>query len=467
MLACSHIWNEQGIKGMGATRQLVDFIIGTKYEDLPPEAINTAKGCILDYIGVSLVGSVQPIAKVLESYLKVVGGTPRSTVIGLGTKTSSVHAAFANGAIGHAIDYDDNALIAQAHPTVTILPAVLALAEATGVTGKEVLLAYTVGYETFSKLGAALNPSHWYKGFHSTGTFGTYGAVAGASKLLKLDSEQMTNAFGIAGSSASGLKQNFGTMTKPFHAGHAAEGGVKAALLAKDGFTAAKDVLEGRLGFARVMAEKQDLTVFANLGAPWGIVDSGGVNTSPFIKPFPSCGATHAAMEALFSLIREYDIKPDKVKFVDAGMNLGGVESLPYAEPIDSLQGKFSMQFCLAIVLLERKAGLAQFTDEKVRDPKTRKLMKRIALSVDPDLAESLPLELCDKTATVRIRMTDGREYKRTADLRHLTWGEITSKFEECVSSMLKEDEIRKMIDLTTNLERLKDLSPLVELIHR
>ena len=452
---------------MGATQQLVDFIIGTKYEDLPPEAIHTAKGCILDYLGVSLLGSIQPIAKILESYLKVVGGTPQSTIIGSGSKTSSVQAAFVNGTLGHAIDYDDNALIAQAHPTVTIFPAVLALGEATGAKGQDILLSYILGYETFSKMGMALNPSHWYRGFHSTGTFGTYGAVASASKVLGLDSEQMTNAFGIAGSSASGLKQNFGTMTKPYHAGHAAEGGVKAALLSKNGFTAAKDVLEGRLGFARVTAEKQDLTVFSKLGTPWGIVYSGEVDTSPFIKPFPSCGATHAAMEALFSLIREYDIKPDEVEWVNAGMNLGGVESLPYLEPMDSLQGKFSMQFCLAVALLERRAGLPQFTDVKVRDPKTRELMKRIVLSVDPDLSKSLPLELCDHTATVRMRMKNGREYKQTASLRHLPWEEITSKFEECVSSILAKEDAKKIIDLTANLERLKDLSPLMELLHR
>ena len=187
---------------MGATRKLVDLLIGAKYEQLPDEAIGTAKGCILDCMGVCLAGSVQPVANVLASYLKEVGGAPQSTVLGLGVKTSPVNAALTNGTLGHAIDYDDHTLISISHPTVTILPAVLALGEATGATGKDVLLAFIVGYETFSKLGMAFNPSHWYKGFHATGTFGTYGAVAAAAKLLKLDEEQMTNAFGIAGSEA-------------------------------------------------------------------------------------------------------------------------------------------------------------------------------------------------------------------------------------------------------------------------
>ena len=380
---------------MEATKKLCNFVLKTKYEDLPEKSINIAKGCILDCIGVSLAACVHPIAEILESYLKELGGTPRSTVIGSGTKTSPVNAALVNGTLGHALDYDDFALPAIAHPTVTIFPTVLALGESIGVTGKDVLLAFVLGYETFCKIGAVINPSHWYKGFHATGTFGAYGAVAAASKLLNLDEVQTTNAFGIVGSLASGLKQNIGTMTKPLHAGHAAEGGVKAALLAKRGFTAAKDVFEGRMGFAKLMADSQDFSVVDKFGNPWEIVDP-----APFIKPHPSCGGTHAAMNAMFSLINEYDIKPDEVEHLDAGMNPGGLEELIYSEPKSAFQARFSIQFCLAILLLERKGRLAQFTDEKVRDPKIVELMKRITLSVDPELTESLALEWGGKTTT-------------------------------------------------------------------
>lgn len=445
---------------MGATEKLVDFIIKTKYEDLPEEAINMAKQCFLDCIGVSLAGCVQPIAKIMESYLKDVGGTPQSSIIGLGIKTSSTNAAFANGTIGHALDYDDMIFPVIGHPTVPILPAVLALGESTGATGKDVLLAFILGFEVFCKVGAATSPSHWYKGFHATATIGTYGAVAAASKLLKLDEEQTMNAFGIAGSQASGLKQNLGTMTKPFHAGHAAEGGVKAALLAKKGFTAAKDVLEGQFGFAKLMTDGYNFGVLDKLGNHWDIVDP-----APFFKPYPSCGGTHAAMNAMLSLIKEYDLKPDEVERVDAGMNPGGVEELIYTEPKNALQAKFSMQFCLAIMLLERKGGLAQFTDAKVRDPKTAELMKRINLYVDQELTESLPLGWVDKTATVKVKMKDGRKYKRTTDIEHPTWDELKSKYEECASLVLPENKLRRSIDVITNLEKLKSLNPLMEYI--
>jgi len=444
------------------TKKIVDIIIKTKYEDLPEEAINNAKQCVLDCIGVSFAGyALHPIGKILESYIEEIGGTPKSSIIGSGIKTSLINAALVNGTLGHALDYDDFALPALSHPSVTILPAILALSEANGATGKAALLAFIVGFETFCKIADAVQPSHWYKGYHATGTFGTFGATAAAAKLLKLDAEQLTNALGIAGSEAAGLKQNFGTMTKPFHAGQAAENGIKAVLLAKRGFTAAKDILEGRLGFANVMTDKYDFSVLDKLGNPWDIVDP-----APFIKLHPSCGGTHASMTAMLSLIEEHNIKPDEVEHVDAGTNPGGVEQLIYTEPKDQLQAKFSIQFCLAILLLERKAGLAQFTDTKVTDPKTVELMKRITLYIDPELTKTVPLEWADKTATVKIKMKDGREFQRTSDIRHPSWDEIKAKYEECARLVLPEDKIQKSIDLTTNLENLSDINSLIEVIH-
>ena len=445
---------------MGKTNKLAAFIVKTGYEDIPDEAINTAKRCILDCIGVTLAGCTHPIAKIMESYLKEAGGRPSSTVIGLGIKTSPGNAALTNGTLGHVLDYDDFILPGLAHVTVPVLPAVLALGESTDATGKNMLLAYILGNEIFCKLGAAVSPSHWYKGFHATGTVGTYGAVAAASKLLKLDEEHTINAFGIASSLASGLKQNIGTMTKPLHAGHAAEGGIRAALLAERGFTGAMDAFEGQMGFAKVMADSQDYSVFDKFANPWDIV-----HTPPFIKPHPSCSGTHAAMNAMLSLIKEYNIKPNEVEHVNAGMPSGVLEELIYAEPKSVFQARFSMQFCLAILLLERKAGLAQFTDAKVRDLKTVDLMKQISLSVDPELAKSVPLECLEKTATVMVRMKNGRECKRTADIRHLTWDEIKSKYEECASLVLPENKLKRSIDIISGLEKLKNLNSLIEAI--
>jgi len=403
---------------MDETKKLADFIVRTKYEDLPEEAISTAKQCLLDCIGVALAGCTYPIAKAVEAYLKEVGGTPQSSVIGLGIRTSSVNAAFGTGTLGHALDCDDMAFPSISHPTVPVMPAVLALGELTGATGKDVLLSFILGYETLCKVGAVVQPSHWYKGFHATGTLGTYGAVAAASKLLKLDEEQVR-------------------------------------------FTAAKDVLEGRLGFARVLADEQDFNHLGRLGAPWDILDPG-----PYFKFSASCGGTQAGMNALISLVEEYDIRPNEVERVDAGTNPGGPEQLIYTDPKNALQAKFSIQFCLAMMLLERKMKLAYFTDSKVRDPKTVALMRRIHLYVDPELTKTVPLQWVDKTTTVKVKMKDGREFERTADLRRMTWDELTSKYVECASLLLPESKVTESIDVLANLEELGNLNPLMELLH-
>ncbi|NIM45089.1 MAG: hypothetical protein GTN80_05600 [Nitrososphaeria archaeon] len=446
---------------MEATQKLVDFILDVDYEDITEEATEVAKQCFLDCIGVSLAGSVLPISEILMSYVRVIGGRSRCSIIGSDVKTSPVNAALVNGTLGHALDYDDMIFPLIGHPTVPVLPAVLAVGEFIGASGKQAITAFSLGFEALCKIGAAVSPSHWYKGFHSTATVGTFGAVAAASKLLNLNEEQMLNAFGIAGSQAAGLKQNFGTMTKPFHAGHAAESGVKAALLAKNGFTAAKNILEGQFGFAKLMADRYDFSVIDKLGNPWDLVDP-----APFFKPYPSCGGTHAAMNAMLSLIEEYDIRHDEVESLEAGMNPIAPEELIYIEPKTAFEGKFSMQFCLAILLLEREAGLAQFTNEKVRNPRTMELMKRIKLYVDPEITASVPPEWGDKSAVVKVKLKDGRYYTRKRDIRHLTWDELISKYKDCAKVVLPRDKITKSIEVVMNLQKLENIRQLMELTY-
>ncbi|MFH0845540.1 MAG: MmgE/PrpD family protein [Pseudomonadota bacterium] len=447
---------------MFVTEKLANLVYGTQYADLPEKAVNASKQCFLDCIGVALAGCTHPIAQILESYLSEVGGNPQSTVLGLGSKTSTVNAALADGILGHALDYDDYAFPAIGHPTVTVLPAVLALGEHLDSSGKDLILAFVIGFEVFMITGGVVNPGHWYKGFHATGTLGALGAAAASCKLLSLDKAQIVNALGIAASGAAGLKQNFGTMTKPFHAGHAAETGVKAALLAKRGLTAAKDAFEGRLGFANVLTDKRDFGYLDNLGNPWAIAGPG-----LFFKQSPSCSGTAAGIWALESLIKEHDIKPDDVERIDAGTNPGGPEQLIYTEPKNALQAKFSMQFCLALMLTGRKTRLADFTDEMVQDPVMVDLMKRINLVVDPELTERVPLEWVDKTTRVVIRMKDGRRFERTADLKQLTSENLIDKYEECAGLLLPQSQVRQSIEVIRNLEAQKDVARLLELTTR
>ncbi len=225
------------------TDTLAQFIGHTELKNIPHETIETAKGHIFDTMGVLCAGSKEKIAKIIKEYVQSLGCKEECTLLAQGIKTSAPYAALGDGVIAHALDFDDYESFSMAHSSVTILPAVLALGEKLHVSGRECLEAYLVGIEVISKMGRGVNPNHYEKGWHSTSTLGTLGASAASSKLLKLDPEKTKMAFGIAASMASGLRGNFGTMTKPFHAGHAARNGVESAELASLGFTADKTIL--------------------------------------------------------------------------------------------------------------------------------------------------------------------------------------------------------------------------------
>ena len=446
-----------------ATESAAKFVCNTNYQDIPRDVLEQAKRCILDFIGVSIAGSRYPIGGILRNYIAEEESHPRCTVIGLGVKTSTTNGAFANGTLGHALDFDDMIFPLVGHPTVPVIPAVLALAERLGANGRDALLAFNLGFDVLCKLGGAVAPAHWYKGFHSTATVGTFGAVLAASKLLKLGLEQTLYALGIAGSQAAGLKQNLGTMTKPFHAGHAAECGVRAAFLARNGFTAAKDVLEGRFGFCRLMTDNNyDLKKLTDgLGERWDIVDPG-----VFIKPYPSCGGTHAAITAMLSLINEHGITPEQVERVDAGMNAIGPEELIYTDPKTALEGKFSMQFVLAMALLYRKVKLELFTDDKVTDPGTIDMMKKVTLYIDEEISRDVPREWGDKTAVVNVKLKNGTKYRRRVDIKNISDEDLFNKFRDCCKGTLPEGRIETLLEKVMHLERVDSIGELMSLTH-
>ena len=414
-----------------------------------------AKRCILDCLGVTIPGALSPAGGIVSQYLKDVQSSPRCTVIGLGQKTSPTNAAFANGLLGHALDYDDMHYPMIGHPTVVVLPAVLAAGEMAGADGRQLLASFAVGFEVACKMGAALNPDHWYKGFHATGTLGTLAAAAGAANMLGLTPEQTVYALGTAGSQAAGLKENFGTMTKPLHAGHAVECGLRAALLARRGFTATERIFEGPLGFSAVMVQDYDLDKLTDhLGDPWALVDPGAM-----LKAYPSCGGTHPMLNAVLELVQEQDIRAEDVESAEAGTSMIGPQQLFYTMPTTALEGKFSAQFCLAIAMLERRAGLAQFTDEKVREPRIRDLMSRITLVVDPEVNERLRPEVGDDEQVVRVRLKDGRELEKWASLRDIPDDTLMDKYRECTAPLMSQEAIDRSIDEVMNLERVEDLS--------
>src|ERR1700716_1974424 len=310
----------------GLTDYVAKFVIDTGYDAIPREVIGRGKKSILDGFGLALAGSRAETGPLCMRYLDTLG-VPQgsSTIIGTSRKTAPQFAALVNGISIHADDFDDTQLASAkdrvygllVHPTVPVLPAVFALGEQRKISGKDLLLAYHLGVEVECKIAEAIAPRHYEDGFHSTGTCGPFGSAAACSKLLHFDVGKTLHAFGIAGSQSSGLRENFGTMTKPFQAGHAAESGLRSAYLADIGWTAAQQILEAQRGFFHAAGGSFDPgAIFGKLGSPWCFATPG-----ISLKPYPSSSLSHPAMTEMMRLIESHDIRPSQVKQVEVGAN--------------------------------------------------------------------------------------------------------------------------------------------------
>ncbi len=446
------------------TEKLAEFICSVEYTNIPEKAKTKAKQCILDCFGVTLAGSAESIKKPIEGYLRRVQGKEEATVIGLGVKASVPQAAFANGVFGHVLDYDDTNQMFVGHGTVVILPAILALGEAVRLSGEDALTAYMVGTEVQWKLGDALVTSgnHYAKGWHSTGTIGTLGAAAAAGKLLGLDVDQMTNALGIAASEAGGFQEQFGTHCKSFHAGRANENGVNAALLAKEGFTSSRTALDGRLGYLKVSTDRYDLGKVGGFGEPWGIMEptvARGIN----LKMYPVCGGGVGSVEGILSLVKEHDLRPEDVESVECHLRPKYSELLMYHDPVTGLEAKFSMEYWMARAILDRRLGLRQFTDEKVNDPRSRELVKRVKLVPDPEMEyPSSKVRMILKTRSGRSFDTIYFPPKGTPE-NPMTEKELLDKYRECAEwGGVTGDRIEKSMSMIMGLEKIEDIGTLM-----
>lgn len=309
---------------MHVSENLARFVCETSYEAVPEAARRKAKECILDCVGVAVAGSRDAIVKPLLSYLEEVGGNEDCTLIGQDRKASVTTAALLNGVMSHVLDFDDTNQIFIGHASASIVSAILSLAEKYRSTGREVITAYMVGTEIQWRLGEALVDAgdHYAKGWHSTCTVGAFGAVAAAAKLLGLDERRTAHAIGIAASEAAGFQEQFGTHCKPFHAGRANEIGVRAALLAKGGFTSSPTALEGKVGYLKLVADKADLSKLDNLANPYGLLKSSfgrGIN----LKLHPVCASGIGSVEGMQSLIAEHGLTAGDVETIDCGIRPG------------------------------------------------------------------------------------------------------------------------------------------------
>jgi 2-methylcitrate dehydratase PrpD len=465
----------------GVTKAVTAFIDSTRFDAIPEKAIVEAKRCLIDGFGVVLAGATVHGSAIVREYIKASdSGRGRSsdrpdaqasaTILGAEKiSATAAHAALANGASGHAMDYDDTQLSSTpdrvfgllTHPTVPVLAASLAVGERLGVSGRTFLEAFLTGFEVECKIAEAINPDHYLRGFHSTGTMGTFGGAASAAKLLKLTPAQTAHALGIAASMSSGIRVSFGSMTKPLHAGRAAENGVTAAELASRGFTAGDDALDGEWGFFRVFGGGADVArIAATLGKPYSIVDPG-----ISFKPYPCGSLGHPTMDAMLKLVTDHDVKPDQVvrARVRAGSNI--LNPLRYKTAKTELEAKFCLPFMMSAIVLRRRAGIREFTDEFVASAPVQAMMTRVDTVFDRDI-EARGFD--KMRSIVEVDLKDGRMLKQASDERYrggpenpFTRADLHAKFTDCASLVLSADRIRRALETIESVEKIGNIREL------
>jgi 2-methylcitrate dehydratase PrpD len=423
---------------------------------IPADARRIAQAAWLDTVGVILAGSVEPPARMVQTVAAAEGSHGCCRALGTPMSLGPGAAALANGTAAHALDYDDMCFVSLAHPSAPLVAAALAAGELLGSTGRDLLDAYVVGFEIECALGRAVNPSHYARGWHCTSTLGSVGGAAAVARLLRLDAAATAHALSIAASQACGLKENFGTMVKPLHAGLAARNAVTAALLAAEGFTASGAAIDGPQGFVAAMSDQsRDLSaVLDDLGSRWEIVETGIT-----VKLYPSCAATHPSLDALLDLRRQHGFNAEDVESIEVMVDPVTPTVLIYPEPRSGLEAKFSMQFCLAAAAALGRVGIDTFDDMRLADPAIRRLSSRVVVRVDDALGRSGPA-LTQAHVTVRLaggevlaaRARGARGYPE----RPASRDELDAKFRACAGRAVTDGPIE---DTLIDLHRFDELA--------
>jgi 2-methylcitrate dehydratase PrpD len=454
----------------GSTRAVVNFVVTARLDSFPSEVIAQAKRCLIDGFAVILAGSTTHGSAIVRRYVRSVGNGRGASILGPEQMTAAAsHAALANGASGHAMDFDDTQLSTTpdrtygllTHPTVPALASALAVAEERRASGAAFVEAFVTGFEVECKVAEAIDPDHYRRGFHSTATAGTFAGAAATARLLNLDREHAAHAIGIAASLAAGLRVNFGSMTKPLHAGRAAENGIIAARLAADGFTAGEDGLDGRWGYFQVLGGGAELhRLIGVLGQPHTIVNPG-----VSVKPYPCGSLSHPSMDAMLKLVVDNNIRPEHIKAIrlKAGSNI--LEPLRYKTAKTELEAKFCVPFLLGVIALRRKAGIQEFTDEFVSSAPIQQMMTKVSTVFDPQI-EAMGFDKI--RSIVEVDLMDGRTIVQPSDERYrgspawpFTMAELRERFADCAAPVLSKQRIQQALDQIESIEKLADIGEL------
>jgi len=459
-----------------ATAAVVEYVTRTHFDRFPREAISLATHHIVDGLGVILAGSAARGTAIVRDYVRAGREIGEASVLGAETLSCrAASAALVNATAGHADDFDDTQLSSMpdrifgllTHPTIPPLAASLAIGERLGVSGRQFIEAYLTGVEVECKMAEAIDPTHYQNGFHSSGTFGTFGAVVSASKLLGLNADACAHALAMASSMSSGIRLNFGTMTKPLHVGRAAQNGIIAAELASRGHTGGKDALDSPWGFFRVFT----LGAGFDAGQIVGRLDNPPSIVSPGVslKPYPCGSLGHPSMDAMLTLVKAHDVTPEQVRAVRvrAGSNI--LNPLRYDIASTELEAKFCPAFMMSSLILRRKAGIHEFTDEFVRSAPVQAMMKKVAKVRDAGI-EARGFDRM--RSIIEVDLTDGRTLVQEADERYrggpekpFTREELHGKFTDCASLVLRPDAIAATLERLESLEQVRNIREVVGLL--
>lgn len=434
---------------MEVTKTLAKFIVEHRYGDIPEKVRHEAARSFLNWVGCAVGASRhETVERALEA-LSDFSGPREATVLGRGDKLDIMLAALMNGMTSHTFDFDDTHLKTVIHPSGPVASAILALAERKPVKGADFLHAFILGVDVECRIGNAVYPSHYDIGWHITATAGVFGAAAAAGRLIGLSEQQMVWALGIAATQSSGLREMFGTMVKPMHPGNAARNGLLAALLASKDFTSAEQGIEGRRGFANVLATERNFAeITEKLGETWEIA----LNT---YKPF-ACGIVeHPAIDGCIQLRNEHRIKADDIESISLRVHPLVLELTGRKTPQAGLEGKFSVYHSCAVAIIHGAAGEAQYSDAVVRDARVMSLRDRVTATVDRALHED--------QVHVTIKLKNGKTLERSVEHavgsldRPMSDSDLEAKFRGLADAILSKPETDNLIRLCWDIAKLED----------
>jgi len=430
------------------TRALAQFVATATPSALPEKVRHEAKRAILNWIGCAVGASTHPTVNNALAALQPFFGPPQATILGRRERGDILNVALLNGMTSHTFDFDDTHLKTVIHPAGPVASAIVALAEYQPVTGSALLHAFALGVEVECRIGNAVYPSHYDVGWHITGTTGVFGAAAAAGKILGLTELQLTWALGIAATQAAGLREMFGSMCKPLHPGSAARNGLGAALLAQRDFTSSTQGIEGKRGFANVLATERDFTkITSRLGETWELLE----NT---YKPFPCGIVIHPVIDGCLQMKKQYALTPENIAGVDLRVHPLVLELTGKTHPASGLEGKFSVFHSAAVALVDGVSGEAQYADARVLDPIVVALRGKVRASVDGAIKED--------AAHLRITLTDGRvlelqvEHAIGSLARPMSDADLEEKFRGLCAPILSPSQVNALIEQCWRLDTLK-----------